>query len=144
MMRACHEVSLERAAKPASDSEGIKLGIEKYQRIKGILEAGNFPINTGEDSEPLCKRYNYVLNSGVIETKNCVGCPIRENKLYNEQTGLPKCAGTPWEQFSAISTEVLQNPHMFDTQRKNLIELCDKETALLSNLLSMRASILTQ
>ena len=139
MMRACHEVSLERAAKPASDSEGIKLGIEKYQRIKGILEAGNFPINTGEDSEPLCKRYNYVLQSGsmggAIEVKKCVGCPIME------KTKQPKCLGTPWERFHTISLEVLENPSIFEAKAITLIELCNDEIAFLKKVRNVTADV---
>jgi hypothetical protein len=122
------EITLEKATEPNNDIEGIDQAIAKYSKMKEILSQDNLPINTGEDSEALCKKYNYHNENGVIRPLGCKGCPIMK------ETGKPKCEDTPWKDIEAMSLEIFKNPEMFETSRSKMMQACEDEIKFLKSL----------
>lgn len=122
------EVSLEKASPCQTNLEGVEAEIAKTKRIQEILKQGALPLNIGDTSSPLCRRYNnWGATGGNL---HCEGCPIFED------TGKKKCQGTSFFDISLTIQSIIANHNIYATNHDGLIGLCDMQITYLEDLKS--------
>jgi len=118
------EIKLVKVSTESTDREALGQAIEKYRNMKNIVDGGDFPINTGEESCSLCQKYNH-YEADPNKCLRCIGCPI------HRATGRVKCEGTPFHDIHFLSLAILKDPSVFETEKNHFMALCDKEIKFL-------------
>jgi hypothetical protein len=66
--------------------------------VKWQLIVDGTGIDKGPDNCPLCQMFNNMVNPKAQAA--CRGCPVRE------ATGVARCEGTPYEQYSDLDQDL--------------------------------------